>query len=241
MDSTHRTDPTKPAAPAQTLHTLYPGDLFERPDETLRAILRAIVVRTNFIPAVRHRIGWRGLSHCTSTRDAWTAKIADWQGVFGMLWEGSASSYDRLTGLFQLNYFPAPDEELVEDYSLRAAAWTQREDYLTLVRRFSELDELRDLFYIGDLQLTLDRSSLAPGLNLLSDTWLASRAEDGVRAEVNGEAITLVAPGGWDQHLPAFKLARAFYEVLGASAAFCLETSPSYFCHRRRPGHIVRY
>ncbi len=241
MDRTHRTDPTKPATPAQTLHTLYPGDLFERPDDTLRAILRTIVVRTNFIPAVRHRIGWRGLNHCTTTRDAWTAKIADWQGVFGMLWEGSASSSDRLTGLFQLNYFPAPDEELVEDCSLRAAAWTQREDYLTLVRRFAELDELRDLFYIGDLQLTLDRSSLALGLNLRSDTWLASRAEDGVRAEVNGEAITLVAPGGWDQHLPAFKLARSFYEVLGASAAFCLETSPSYFRHRRRAGQIVRY
>ena len=59
------------------LHNLYPGNIADEPDTALQAILRAVVVRTNFVPAVRYRLGWRGLKNCSVDAEAWTARIAD--------------------------------------------------------------------------------------------------------------------------------------------------------------------
>ncbi len=223
------------------LGNLYPGDIFEHPGNALQAILRTVVMRANFIPAVRYRIGWRGVHACVSDGEAWTAKIADWPGVFGITWLAEKSDSQRIGGWFQLLYFPDPQEELVERFSLQAAARTQRDDYLPSVRQFPHHAELSTLFHIGNLEMTIERTDLTLGLNLQAESLLASRAEDGVNVTLRGETITLVPPGGWDQHLPALSIAKAAYEVLGGSTAFCLGTPPSAFCHCRKPGHIICY
>lgn len=223
------------------LHNLYPGDIFAHPGSALQAILRTIVMRANFIPAVRYRIGWRGLHACTSDGEAWTAKIADWPGVFGIAWIGEEIDTQRLSGRFQLLYFPDPEEDLVERFSLQAVALTQRDDYLSKVRQFIQHPELCDLFHTGGLEITIARSDLTLGLNLQAESLLATQAIEGVSVTHRGEKVTLISPGGWDQHLPALSIARAVYEVLGGSTAFCIGTPPTAFSHRRRPGHIICY
>ncbi len=225
----------------QALHKLYPGDIAASPETALPAILRAMVVRANFVPAVRHHLGWRGVNHCATETEAWTAKIAGWPGVFGWAWVGADRNGSKLQGRFQLNYFPSPEEELVEQFSVPAAAWTQQADYLPRLRQFSRYADLSSLFYIGDLKLIIDAADGTVELNLQSQTRLASRAEDGIAVDAPEGPVTLVAPGGWDQYLPAFEIARAVYEVIGASAGFCLEVPPSAFAHRQSPGHITCY
>lgn len=226
---------------ARLLHDLYPGDILNQPDGALQAIMRTIVMRANFIPAVRYRLGWRGVHACVSNSEAWTAKIADWAGVFGMAWLGHRTDGRLLSGRFRLFYFPDPEEELVERFSLHAAACTQQSGYLSLVRQFIDHPDLCNLFHIGALDLTIELSELMVGLNLRASGCLATRAEDGVQVMRNDEPVTLVAPGGWDQDLPAFSIAKVVYEVLGGSFAFCLATAPSFFSHRQKPGHIIAY
>ncbi len=225
----------------QSLRKLYPGDIEASPETALPGILRAMVVRANFVPAVRHHLGWRGVNQCATDTEAWTVKIAGWPGVFAWVWMGAGRSGRQLAGRFQLNYFPSPDEETVEQFSLPAAAWTQQDQYLSCLRQFSRHADLCSLFYIGDLELTIDLDHGTVALTLLADNWLASRAADGVRVDTPDGPVTLVPPGGWDQHLPAFAIARAIYEVIGASAGFSLELPPSAFTHRQSPGHITRY
>ena len=223
------------------LHNLYPGNIVDEPAKALQAILRAIIVRTNFVPAVRHRLGWRGLKNCSNEEEAWTAKIANWPGVFGIIWVAPDITRQRLTGHFQLNYFPDPDEELAESFSLQGVAWTQRQDYLACVRRFPFYSDLCDLFYVGDLALTLDLPDMDFSLEMAASTRLATMAMDGVEVLSRGEPLTLVPPGGLDQDLPSFRIARAMFEVLAASTAFCLEVPPTYFRHQRMPGTLTRY
>jgi G3E family GTPase len=219
-----------------SLHNLYPCSIVDEPDKALQAIFRAIVVRTNFVPAVRHRLGWRGLKNCSVDVEAWTAKIADWPGVFGMIWLASDITEQRLAGCFQLNYFPAPDEELVESYALQAAARTQQEDYLARVRHFAIYPDFCDLFYIGDLILTLNRPEMDVGLTLQARSRLAVMAMDGLQLVAQGQPMNLVEPGGMDQDLAAFRIARALFGVFAASTAFCLETPAVYFRHGVQPG-----
>ncbi len=224
-----------------SLHDLYPCSIVDEPEKALQAIFRAIVVRTNFVPAVRHRLGWRGLKNCSVDVEAWTAKIADWPGVFGMIWVASDITDQHLAGCFQLNYFPAPDEALVESFSLQAAARTQQDGYLARVRQFSMYPDFCDLFYIGDLTLRLNRPEMDVGLTLQAPTRRASMAMDGIQVVSQSKPVNLVPPGGMDQDLPSLRIARALFEVLAASTAFCLETPPAFFRHGIKPGSMICY
>ena len=48
-------------APDVNLSRFFKGNLDEDPSAALQALMRAILIRTQFLPTVRHIIGWRGL------------------------------------------------------------------------------------------------------------------------------------------------------------------------------------
>jgi G3E family GTPase len=64
---------------------------------------------------------------------------------------------------------------------------------------------------------------------------LRTVAREGVRLPRNGQMVQLVAPGGYDQDLPAFEVALGFFEVLAASVTFNLEQAPGSLIEARYP------
>ena len=70
------------------LRHFFQGDIHSRPAAGIQELLRAILVRANFVPAVRHNIGWRGLKQSVADGECWTAKISGFAGVFGLSFHG---------------------------------------------------------------------------------------------------------------------------------------------------------
>ena len=222
-------------APDVNLSRFFKGNLDEDPDAALQALMRAILIRTQFMPTVRHVIGWRGLKQSSAEAEGWTAKVRDYAGVFGLVFMGVEPIPGWTTGRFGLCYFPDTAESLVERCSLRAAAFTQTEEYRHCIRDFLRYPEMCELFGVGSLLLSVRTDRRALVLVLESASALRMVAADGVRLTQEGKEITLVEPGGLDQEFPAFKTARAFFEVLAASVTFNLEQPPGGLIERRYP------
>ena len=217
------------------LSHFFKGDLDEDPDAALQALMRAILIRSQFLPTVRHAIGWRGLKQLSAEIEGWTAKIRDCAGVFGLFFMGVEPTPGWTTSCFGLCYFPDPEEALVERCSLRAAAFIQTADYRQCIRDFLQHPDMCDLFGVGGLLLSVRSDRRALALVLESASALRTVAADGVRLTQEGKEITLVEPGGFDQDFPAFDTARAFFDVLAASASFNLEQPPGRLIERRYP------
>ncbi len=228
-------------APDVDLSSLFNGDLGEDPAEALQAIMRSTLIRTQFLPAVRHVIGWRGLKQSVAPVEGWTAKISGYGGVFGLFFMGVQATPGWVTGLFGLCYFPDPGEALVERYSLRAAAFTQNTDYWPCVRDFLRHPEMCELFGIGRLLLAVRPDQRAIALVVEGLSSQRTLARDGVRWMRDGQVVELVAPGERDQDFPAFETALGFFEVLAASLSFNLGQAPGCLIEQRYPATEAVY
>ena len=65
------------------LTAFFPGELRDHPETGVQELLRALLIRTNFVPVVRHLVGWRGLKQSVAEGECWTARIQGAAGVYG--------------------------------------------------------------------------------------------------------------------------------------------------------------
>ncbi|MBM4272395.1 MAG: GTP-binding protein, partial [Deltaproteobacteria bacterium] len=224
------------------LRDFFQRDIRTDTEDAIQELMRAILVRAQFVPGVRHALGWRGLQQIrTSEAEGWTARIAEYAGVFGLYFTGIEYPPGWVVGTFGLNYFPIADEALVEHCTLRAVACTQRPDYTSLIREYLHHEEMMSLFDVGTLFLALDIRQQAMYLGMESLTVQRSIAQDGVHLSRNGHMVQAIEPGGHDQDFPALRVTQAFFEVLAASLVFHLEQSPNSLFERRFPGRELVY
>ena len=223
------------------LKQIYPHEILSSPELGIQELMRGFLVRTHFVPGVRHVIGWRGLKQSFSGVEGWTAKIKGFAGVFGMHFDALDKSGDWWVATFPLLYFPDPQEELVEHCSLQAGAYTQRQDYLSHIRDFLLYPRLSELFNIGVIELGINKAGDALILGLDSISRQRMIAKDGVTLPREGRIVELIKPGDCDQNFPAYNTAIAFYQVLAASFTFNLREPPAYMRYIRRPGQEIVY
>jgi G3E family GTPase len=223
------------------LENFFKKDLVEDPGGTLQTFLRAILIRTQFLPTVRHIVGWRGVRQSSSEPEGWTAKICGFAGVFGLLFVGTEEVPGWAAGRFGLCYFPDPGEPLVERCSLEAVALTQTGDYWDRIRDFQRRPEMCGLFDIGSLTLSVRQDRRALALVLESVSSLRTVALDGVRLSREGRESTLIEPGDYDRDFPAFDTALAFFDVIASSMSFNLEIPPGSLVEQRYPAVLQAY
>ena len=199
--------------------------------------MRAILIRTQFLPTVRHVIGWRGLKQSSAEVEGWTARVEDWAGVFGLFFMGIEPSPGWTTGSFGLCYFPDPQEPLVERCSLRAAAFTQPDDYHFRIRDFLLHPEMCELFSVSAA------CCFPSGPTSARWRWpwkvpppCARWLRDGVRLPRDGGTIQhWWSPAGSTRTFPHSRRRLAFFDVLAASVSFNLEQPPGCLIERRYP------
>jgi G3E family GTPase len=223
------------------LHHFFQGDIHSRPEAGIQEVVRAILVRANFVPAVRHSIGWRGLKHVVAAGECWTAKLNGFAGVFGLFFHGLNPAPGWIRGRFLLHYFPDPDEALVECCSLQAAALAQNSNYLQQIRDFPSHPEFSRIFIIGCICVSVDAPGKALALDLESLSTQRTIAGDGVLLLRNGAMVPVIDPGGRDQDFPALEVASGFFDALAASATFNLGQPPAYMSERRFPAAQIVY
>lgn len=221
------------------LATILPPDLLSDTTEATAKLLPAILLRANFIPGVRQRLGWRGIKECPD--QGFSMKIADRSGIYGLSPAGLEVAGASGTALFALHYFPAPDEDLMEQFSVAACVAALQEDYLRKVREFPRHEPFRQLFGVGRLELSFSAGGAVLGLAVRAEQTLMLISADGVTVRKDGLETEIVAPGDVDQKLSAFDLSYDFFRILAASFSFCLGFAPSALTRQSRAAGQVVY
>ncbi len=202
---------------------------------------RAVLMRVNFIPGVRQQLGWRGVKECLEPVGALSVKITSASGVFALYPESSQANGEQGLAMFRICYFPDPDEEVVEQFSVAAGLEVFKDNYLDQVRDFAVSQNFLELFSIATLQVAYHSQYQTTGLTLLAPQRHTLISAGGI--EVSGQygRQQVVAPGEIDQDVAAYEVVYPFFENLAASFSFCLGTSPSSLQQRNRPGRSYCY
>ncbi|MFO7812900.1 MAG: GTP-binding protein, partial [Pelovirga sp.] len=221
------------------LNTILPPAVLADAQQATTRLLPAVMLRSNFIPGVRQRLGWRGVKECPD--NGFSVKIAEQEGVFGLNLVGATQQSGQGHATFSLYYFPSPTEELLESFSVAACIAALQPDYLHHVREFTTHETLKALFHIGQLNFTFNSGKEAVELSLVAADQLILVSTDGVIITKENRQEQVVAPGAVDQDLACFSLALNFFRVLAASFSFCLEEAPSHLKRSYGDGHHYIY
>lgn len=214
------------------LDTILPPDIISDTLTATTKLLPAILLRANFIPGVRQRLGWRGIKECAN--DSFSIKISDRDGVYGLSFAATESGTTSSAASFDLHYFPAPDEETLEQYSIAACIAALQDDYLEQVRDFNRHELLKNLFHVARITLTLNSNCSSLSLSIRAEEELVLISADGVTVVKDGAEEQVVAPGEVDQQLAAYTIAYDFFRILAASFSFCLGAAPQRLTRRSK-------
>ena len=219
-----------------TLNTLLPPALLDDPTQAAAELPRALMTRANFIPGVRHRLGWRGVRDCAKGRGGLTVRITGMPGVYGLHLLNSGGTGRTGQATFAISYFPTPHEKLVEAFSIQAGIAAQDDDYLERVREFTLHEDLRALFGIAVLEVHFHADGPGIALALTGPEQDRVVALDGVTVDTPVGRVEAVLPGSLDQNFPALEVAAPLFEALAASASYCLGYPPESLMKESRQG-----
>ena len=177
-----------------SLDTLLPPALRENPAHAAAELPRALMTRANFIPGVRHRLGWRGVRDCAKGRDGLTVRITGMEGVYGLEFLNMSEQDGMGKATYNITYFPAPDEELIESFSIQAGLAAHQADYLDRVREFTMHPDLRALFGVGVLEAFFHPETSGVSLTLTAPQRDEIRTIDGILLETPEGPVQAVAP-----------------------------------------------
>ena len=223
------------------LQNLHPTNIASSPETGIQELMRTLLIRVNFVPGLRHVIGWRGLKDSSLNVEGWTAKIKDYSGVFAIYFLKYEIVDGWIKGRFKLAYFPEPQEELVELFSLQAGIYAQNDNYMSHIRDFLSYPELCELFDIGTIDLSVNQSEDAIVLSMQSISKQRTISKDGISLSEKGERVQIVPPGGYDQNFPSYPTALNFFHVLASSVTFNIGEPPNYLSSTSLPGTELFY
>nr|WP_257098978.1 CobW family GTP-binding protein [Pseudovibrio flavus] len=208
------------------METLLPPSTLNNPRLTVETLPSSAMMRVNFIPGVRQRLGWAGMRECPHFRGALTAKLTERRGVYGLaLLERTAEDEAKRQARFSLYYFPDPQEEVFEDFSIQACIEALEEDFIAKVRDFPQFPSMCQLFHVGVLSVsTKGTTSLSIQLESPERDVLVA-AEGLTITRADGAELKLDA-GSIDKNLPSLELAMPFFRSLAASLSHLLTRTP---------------
>jgi G3E family GTPase len=218
-----------------------PSKIIQDSATAMPELLQYFLSRIQFVPNTRFSIGWRGIKPSERFENGWTFKVSGFKGVYGLCYDHASESSDWLNGSFGMSYFPHPDEELVERFSIAAAYQTQQADYFEKIREFMAHPEMRSLFNIGDFILSINHDETDLMLTLEAQSRHKVITMDGVQLPGSDESAYLIKPGEADQNLPSFVIAYGLFKVLASTVTFSLQQAPDFLCRSKRRGKYYTY
>lgn len=204
------------------LGDIKPGPLIPNPDKDLPELLGHLLTRVQFVPNIRHALGWRGLALCEQFPYTWTARIGGLPGVYGVYpdnVESNESGWAQAS--FRIVYFPAPDEPILRRFSHTARAYAAHPDYQAFIREFVVDLDMAAAFEVGTFQFAAnsDGTGLILGLSGLSR-----------------RRVKVDSSGTFDEHAPIFTIAFQLFKVLAASVAYAVGEAPSQLTRNTHTG-----
>ncbi|ACV68208.1 CobW family GTP-binding protein [Desulfohalobium retbaense] len=224
----------------KNLQNLLPPCALQEDGPAAVELMRAVMIRSNFVPNARHKLGWRGVQEIVDGRIetlSFTSKIQSMPGVYGLR---LLESTPRRAG-FELCYFPSPEDPLIENVCVQAGIAALDQKFPDRVREFSAYPDLCTLFQIGRIHIDLDIEANTQYLSLEALDTNIILSEDGLWIDTPEGPIQAVPPGERDQSFPAYETALRFFRVLASSLCYTQEMDVDLLLEQNAAGHVLVY
>ncbi|MFO7817488.1 MAG: CobW family GTP-binding protein [Thermodesulfobacteriota bacterium] len=224
----------------KNLHNLLPPCALKKNGPAAAELLRAVMIRSNFVPNARHRLGWRGVQEIVDGKIetlSFTSRIQNMPGVYGLKLTQNSPGQAK----FDLYYFPSEVDPLIEDFCVQAGIIALQPDFAYRVREFCSHNDLCILFKIGSINIDFELMSNSQLLTLEAPDTITILAEDGVRVDTAQGTVQAVKPGEKDQDTAANEIAMHFFRVLAASFCYTQNKEADLLIEREKPDYIWLY
>lgn len=202
---------------------IYPVDPVIHAGTYMAGLVRSILMRSNFEVHQRQLLGWRGLRPICKGGDGWTCRLDGKEGVYGLNFKQEEEAGGGIRGIFSLCYFPQPEEEIIDQYSIQAALYTSFPQYAAMVRDFLSYPEFHRWFEIGEIAVSVGMNKQLLWTTLTSPERLQLSCTDDILDWI-GESSTLpVQIEELNQDLQAFNLAFPFFELFVSTFVVALD------------------
>jgi len=211
------------------LRELQPTGVVTRPETGFPDLIENLLIRTFFEPPVRERIGWTGVAYRPAPERAWTFKVKGRKGIYGLTFHGCEKRDAAwFLGIFNLQYFPALDETVLEAFSIEENIIRQEPSFEQSLRKDHDVaSALKSLFIIGHIVLVCDAGEKYLGLSFWAPRrWREVRKNGLYITRGDGTIVEAVQPGGVDRNVPAFALSWPFFDKLVLTVGYHLGRSP---------------
>ncbi|MCQ2444296.1 MAG: GTP-binding protein [Mailhella sp.] len=182
------------------------------------SLLTTLIMAAHFDRSEARALGWRGVRPAAAPNPCWTCRVAGSELVFGMRFDGELrgghGGMPVLHGYFSLYAFPRGDSPLLESFPLDALRTAMDEGYGAALREFSGEDAF-DPFLFGRLVMDAACDGTALCLSLEAPARHRVVSLDGI---ADGRGGWIVAPGGEECSVPAFRLFLPLFAALAATA-----------------------
>jgi len=204
-----------------SIRSIYPVDPGAHTGNYISGFVRSVLMNNNFDSGRRHAMGWRGLRPVSGEKEGWTCRIRDKNGVYGFFLreEKAINCYAK----FGLCYFPEPEEEIIEKYSIQAAFYSQLPDYTNLIRNFTLYPEFFIWYEIGDIIIQLNKDSELSLIKLISPERKQISYTDELITWISVSSSPQRWTDGLNQDLPAFNLAFPLFDLFVSSFVLTLD------------------
>ena len=202
---------------------IYPLDPLLHSGSYMAGLVRSILMRSNFVMHQRQALGWRGLRPACRGGDGWTCRIEGKEGVYGIYFTGEEATGDGLSGTFSLCYFPEPEEEIIDNYSVQAALYTQFPQYNGMVRDFLSHPDFYWWFEIAELHVSVSVDLKALWTSMVGQERMYISCTDEIKGWMGSASTLPLQLEELNQDLPAFDLAFPFLEIFISTMVDALE------------------
>lgn len=215
---------------------IYPVDPSLHVGSYMAGLVQSILMRSNFAVHQRQVLGWRGLRPTCKGGDGWTCRIEGKEGIYGIFSEGEEKIKGQIRGIFSLCYFPEPEEEIMDQYSIQAALYTRFSQYEAMVQDFLSFPDFYRWFELGEVSVSISADQATLWTRLDSQERKQLSCTDEIREWMGSSSNLPVQLEELNQDLPAFELAFPFFEVLVSTIAEALDSTVNKLVHGESEG-----
>ena len=88
------------------LQDLRPTGILTGSVSDIPELLHNLLARVQFVPSMRHYLGWRGMRLSSCFEHTWTFRISSLRGVFGLVFRECYATEEWTIGKWDFCYFP---------------------------------------------------------------------------------------------------------------------------------------
>jgi G3E family GTPase len=209
------------------LFNIYPAGLRGDRVVCVSGIVRSIFMKSCFNVNIKRALGISGFYSNYSTPECWTVKTLYNKGVYGLSIKAVREVFGVVECTMKLKYFPHPDEEYLDNFSIAEIMIAAENNYSEMIRDFAAVPVLYNLFDIGEIVLKIHKDLTEAEISLFTSTFSKTILEDGLYLETPEGTAELVKPMGADRNIPSYRLALPFFRSFCGGFTYSLQSPAS--------------